>query len=222
MRAPAAKYSDLSLRILDAAIELFSTHGYKGTTTREIAVLAGVSENSLFRHFQHKESLFWAALESRVSHASMRRELREGLQEQKSLEVVLPQLLEYLAYIVAHQSELLRLLSVAFLEMPEKTEMLCSQYLSPIIVDVSRYIARSAGGRELSAFESTLLAAAFVSAPVLHPIYYRLAGGDKPASLPDAKDRARAYTDLWLSVLNRRVFPGQSSAAEIAPGLAAQ
>jgi AcrR family transcriptional regulator len=203
----ATKYTGIDSRILGAAIELFSSHGYKGTTTREIALLAGVSENSLFRHFQHKEGLFWAALESRVSHVTMRRELREGLQEQKSLEIVLPQLLEYLSYMVIYQSELIRLLSVAFLELPEKTESLCSQYLSPIFVDVSRYIARSTGAKELSAFESTLLAAAFVSAPVLHPIYYRLAGGEKPPSLPDAKDRVRAYTSLWLSVLSKHVSP---------------
>lgn len=221
MRPPAAK-PDISLRILDAAIELFSSHGYKGTTTREIAVLAGVSENSLFRHFQHKESLFWAALEACVAHASMRRELREGLQEQKSLDVVLPQLLEYLSYIVIHQSELLRLLSVAFLELPDKTETLCQQYLSPFFADVSRYIARSTGGSELSAFDSTLLAAAFVSAPVLHPICYRLAGGDKPASLPDAKDRVRAYTHLWLSVLNKQIAPGQRMLNTSADGVPLQ
>jgi AcrR family transcriptional regulator len=210
----AAKYTGIDSRILDAAIELFSSHGYKGTTTREIALLAGVSENSLFRHFQHKEGIFWAALESRVSNVSMRRELREGLQKQKSLEIVLPQLLEYLSYIVIHQSELIKLLSVAFLELPEKTEILCGRYLSPIILDLSRYIARSTGTKELSAFESTLLAAAFVSAPVFHPIYYRLASGDQPSPLPDAKDRVRAYTNLWLSVLNKQISPGRGADAE--------
>lgn len=44
-------------RLLKAAIEVFSTEGYVGATTREIARIAEVSEVTLFRHFQSKEQL---------------------------------------------------------------------------------------------------------------------------------------------------------------------
>jgi AcrR family transcriptional regulator len=44
-------------RLLKAAIEVFSTAGYVGATTREIARVAEVSEVTLFRHFQSKEQL---------------------------------------------------------------------------------------------------------------------------------------------------------------------
>ncbi|WP_016952951.1 TetR/AcrR family transcriptional regulator [Anabaena sp. PCC 7108] len=47
-------------RLLKAAIEVFSTEGYVGATTREIARLADVSEVTLFRHFQSKEQLLRA------------------------------------------------------------------------------------------------------------------------------------------------------------------
>jgi AcrR family transcriptional regulator len=47
-------------RLLTAAIEVFSTAGYVGATTREIARLADVSEVTLFRHFQSKEQLLKA------------------------------------------------------------------------------------------------------------------------------------------------------------------
>uniref|UniRef100_A0A831XG45 TetR/AcrR family transcriptional regulator n=1 Tax=Geobacter metallireducens TaxID=28232 RepID=A0A831XG45_GEOME len=53
-------------RILDTAIGLFSTKGYLGTTTREIARQAGVAEVTLFRHFSSKEKL----LEAVISHYS--------------------------------------------------------------------------------------------------------------------------------------------------------
>lgn len=53
-------------RILDTAIGLFSTKGYAGATTREIAQQAGVAEVTLFRHFASKEKLFEAV----VSHYS--------------------------------------------------------------------------------------------------------------------------------------------------------
>lgn len=47
-------------RLLQAAIEVFSTAGYVGATTREIARVADVSEVTLFRHFQSKEQLLRA------------------------------------------------------------------------------------------------------------------------------------------------------------------
>lgn len=47
-------------RLLKAAIQVFSTEGYVGATTREIARVAEVSEVTLFRHFQSKEQLLSA------------------------------------------------------------------------------------------------------------------------------------------------------------------
>jgi AcrR family transcriptional regulator len=47
-------------RLIKAAIEVFSTAGYVGATTREIARVAEVSEVTLFRHFQSKEQLLSA------------------------------------------------------------------------------------------------------------------------------------------------------------------
>jgi len=45
-------------RILKAALESFSKHGYTGATTREIARVSDVTEVTLFRHFPSKEKLF--------------------------------------------------------------------------------------------------------------------------------------------------------------------
>jgi len=50
--------------ILDAALELISSKGYLGASTREIAQMAGVAEVTLFRYFASKESLFAEVLRS--------------------------------------------------------------------------------------------------------------------------------------------------------------
>ena len=44
-------------RILDAALKVFASEGYTGTTTRRIAEEANVAEVTLFRKFQSKENL---------------------------------------------------------------------------------------------------------------------------------------------------------------------
>ncbi len=44
-------------KILDAAMRVFASEGYKGATTRRIAQEANISEVTLFRKFQSKENL---------------------------------------------------------------------------------------------------------------------------------------------------------------------
>lgn len=48
--------------LLEAAKEMFSTHGYDYSSTKRIAERAGVAEALLFRHFGSKAQLFRAAI----------------------------------------------------------------------------------------------------------------------------------------------------------------
>lgn len=52
-----ASTQDKRERIKAAALELFSEHGYHGTSTEMIIARAGVSKGLLFFHFQNKEKL---------------------------------------------------------------------------------------------------------------------------------------------------------------------
>lgn len=54
------------LQILRIAVSLFSQHGFRGTTTKEIAQAAGVSEAMVFRHFATKEELYAAILDHKA------------------------------------------------------------------------------------------------------------------------------------------------------------
>jgi AcrR family transcriptional regulator len=51
------------LQIVQVAMRLFSEHGFRGTTTKEIAQAAGVSEAIIFRHFATKEELYTAIID---------------------------------------------------------------------------------------------------------------------------------------------------------------
>jgi AcrR family transcriptional regulator len=60
------------LQIVLVAMRLFSQRGFRGTTTREIAVAAGVSEAMVFRHFATKSELYSAILDHKAClHDSM-------------------------------------------------------------------------------------------------------------------------------------------------------
>jgi AcrR family transcriptional regulator len=56
--------------VLTAARKLFSVHGYRGTSTRDIATAAGVTSAAIYRHFGSKEGLFEAAVEEPL-HATV-------------------------------------------------------------------------------------------------------------------------------------------------------
>lgn len=57
---------DRRLQILAVAVKLFSERGFRGTTTKEIAHAAGVSEAMVFRHFATKEELYAAILDHKA------------------------------------------------------------------------------------------------------------------------------------------------------------
>ena len=48
--------------ILNVSLQLFADNGYDATSTKNIAIEAGVSEGLIFRHFQNKEGLLSAIL----------------------------------------------------------------------------------------------------------------------------------------------------------------
>lgn len=52
-------------QILQTAFDLFSHRGFSGTTTKDIARAAGVSEAMVFKHFSSKDELYTALIEAK-------------------------------------------------------------------------------------------------------------------------------------------------------------
>jgi TetR/AcrR family transcriptional regulator len=57
-------------QLIEVAVDLFSRKGFSGTTTREIAAAAGVTEAIIFRHFETKEQLYTAIIDQKMSGPS--------------------------------------------------------------------------------------------------------------------------------------------------------
>jgi len=73
-RAPSGRMTaeDRRKQIILIAAELFSQKGFRGTTTKEIADRAGVSEAIIFRHFATKDDLYAAILSFKIQQAGER------------------------------------------------------------------------------------------------------------------------------------------------------
>jgi TetR/AcrR family transcriptional regulator len=60
---------DRRQQLLETALDFFSRKGFEGSTTKEIAAAAGVTEAIIFRHFPNKQALYKAVLDY-AAHAS--------------------------------------------------------------------------------------------------------------------------------------------------------
>jgi len=56
-------------KILDIALELFSTKGYKATTVRDIAGEIGIKQSALYNHFKNKDEILETLISNLTSSA---------------------------------------------------------------------------------------------------------------------------------------------------------
>jgi AcrR family transcriptional regulator len=129
------------VRIVEAAVQLFAQHGYKGTSTRDISRLARVNEVTLFRYFSRKADLFNAAAESRLSRVRMGRELQSKLVGDEPLQVTVPMLTEFLLENFFYSPDVFRLILVAGFEVPG-AELMVREYLGPFFDIIHGYFER--------------------------------------------------------------------------------
>ncbi len=196
----AAERSVTEVRIVEAAVQLFARHGYKGTTTRQIAQLAKVNEATVFRCFERKAELFWAAAESRLTRLKLNRELQSGMAMDLEPEVVLPMLVEFLMENISEDYELMRLLYVAGFELPGADRMF-REHLGPIFDTVSGYFGRCAARGAISELEPTFATLGLAGAVSAHSNLRRLFADEQAG---DAEALAPAYAQFWLNALRRQ------------------
>lgn len=201
--ALSVKNSTQKERVVAAAAQLFASKGYHGTSTREIARLADVNENTIFRHFERKEDLFWSVLRSRCSAIKLRRDMVEGMAEGVDPEIILPKLVEFLTDVLNYSPELLRLIAVALLEMQWKADVFCGECLSPAFSAISKYLALNVQKGKVRNLDPTMITASMTTMVLVHPWLSRQISADK-ASFTDSRAVERAYTSFWLDVLTPR------------------
>lgn len=71
-------------KITLGAVQMFVKHGVAGTTTREIALCAGVAEGSLYRYFPSKDELAWQIFSDYHQHVATC--LAESAKDEKTVE----------------------------------------------------------------------------------------------------------------------------------------
>ena len=100
-------------RIIDAAMELFSEHGYRGTSITRIEKAAGLSPGAggIYHHFPSKEALLTAGVERQLSRLAALRDIRRLFANLGDLRTELTIAARYVLAELDQEAQLLRLLA---------------------------------------------------------------------------------------------------------------
>ena len=160
------------LQILQVAVSLFSQRGFVGTTTKEIAQAAGVSEAMVFRHFANKQELYSAILDHKAcSGDSMNPEamVAEALQEKDDRAVF-----ERLAVgaLEHHECdpEFQRLLLHAALEGHELAQMFFEKFVRRVYELLGGYVAERQRDGAMIAIDPAIIVRAFIGMIIHHSL----------------------------------------------------
>jgi TetR/AcrR family transcriptional regulator len=135
---------DRRRQLIEVAIDLFSKNGFAGTTTKEIAAAAGVTEAIIFRHFATKQDLYKAILDYKCGQLSIENWMDEaqGLMDAEDDTGFFRFLIEKMVSFARDDTKFSRLLAHAALEGHELAIMHHDQLAMPIGKKFKDYIAR--------------------------------------------------------------------------------
>ena len=177
-------------RILDTAIGLFSTKGFSGATTREIALQAGVAEVTLFRHFASKEQLFEAV----ITHYSVLPGLKSFLPRalEMSYEEALVGMADLLLDTLVQIKDWIRIMHSEILRSPDKLLTIYHTFLDEIFEVFASYFRELQKRGSLRDFDPEL------GARVFHSMFYCFFNMEELLGRKDYRptDRARAIREF--------------------------
>ncbi len=189
--------TDRRTQLIEVAIDLFSRKGFGGTTTKEIAAAAGVTEAIIFRHFATKQDLYKAILDARCSTRDAQSWFAEAQQlMDKNDDQGLFRLL--IASIIGCNREdprFERLMVHAALEGHELAIMHNNQFAQPIGAQLIEYVAKRQREGAIRQFDPS--AVIFAVAGIAH-YYARQKYLHQCADLPMSDD---AVVEAFLGIL---------------------
>lgn len=191
-------------QILHTAVDLFSQRGFKGTTTKEIARAAGVSEAIIFRHFATKDELYGAILHAKSCEDGLHKYpwegnavLQEALQNKDDFGVFYN--LAFQAMTNQQQDEsFMRLLFYSALEEHELAERFFSEFVLQVYGFIGEYIRERQNDGAMRDVNPRIVVRAFLGMLIHHSLNNIL--WDKKRQLLDIsnEEAARNFAEIVL------------------------
>jgi len=189
------------LQILKVAMRLFSQRGFRGTTTKEIAQAAGVSEAMVFRHFATKEELYSAILDHKAclhDELDPLQRVAEAIRRKDDRAVFEGMALDALNH---HESdpEFQRLLLYSALEEHELAHMFWEKFVLRVYHALRTYIRQRQRDGAFRNVEPFVIVRAFIGMIIHHSLNNNLWDRERRLLRISNQAAARSFTDMLLN-----------------------
>ena len=158
--------------IINAAASLFAANGFKGTTTREIAKSAGISEALLFKYFPTKRALYAAILAEKAPISQLLEVVEDAAKKRDDTRVF-----TLIASYRIHRGTdptLMRLLLFSALEGHELSDMFFRKQHRLFYDYLSSYIARRIRDGAFRPVDPLVVARAFMGMVTHHRLLHEI------------------------------------------------
>jgi len=182
--------------LIAAAASLFAAKGFNGTTTKEIARAAGVSEALVFKHFPTKRALYTAILAEKVTVNELLEAVEESAKKRDDRRVFT--LIASFRIRPGVDPTLLRLLLFSALEGHELSDIFFGKHHKVFYDHLAAYIRTRIDEGAFRDVDPLLAARAFIGMVVHHRLLHEIFG--VPMHRPH-DETVTTYVDLFLSGL---------------------
>lgn len=186
-------------QILEVAIRLFSQKGFRGTTTKEIALAAGVNEAIIFRHFATKKELYAAILDRKACSVEVQRLQAEvdGAAEARDDRRVFESIALHILESHDRDDAFMRLLLYSALEGHELSEMFYRNQITNYYRQLADYLTKRIAEGAFRRVDPITAVRAFIGMVVYHSQMNRFYGRDL-INIPN-REAAKRFTELFLA-----------------------
>jgi AcrR family transcriptional regulator len=190
-------------QILREAARLFGSHGFNGTTTRDVAARVGITEAALYRYFPSKEAMYDAILDERMAAPDLLAPL-EALAAERGADdrALFTALARALLENVEADPTFLRLVLYSALEGHELARPFQEARIRRLRDFLSRYIDRRVREGAFRDVDPVLGARAFIGMVVDHLIVKHIFGQREQYPQPPA-EVADAFVSIFLDGVRR-------------------
>jgi AcrR family transcriptional regulator len=189
-------------QILDVAMKLFSERGFRGTTTKEIAQAAGVSEAMVFRHFATKEELYSAILDYKACTSGGAFEpefMAADAIQRKDDRAVFESLA--LGALCHHEKDpqFQRLLLHSALEKHQLAQMFFDQFVRRVYEFLGNYVRERQAEGALRGIDPSIVVRAFIGMVMHHSLNNNLWDPTRRLLSVSNEDAAKHFAGILLN-----------------------
>jgi AcrR family transcriptional regulator len=200
-RKPRLSAAERRSAIVAAAIRLFADKGFKGTTTRELAKAAGVTEPVLYQHFATKKDLYTAIIESVCNMEQEAKDPRlEAAEQAGDDRAFFLRLGELILDWHRHHADIIRLLLYSGLGRHELADLFFERHVAVYYRMLTGYLRRRIEARAFRKLDPYLAARGFTGM-IAHQALAEVIFGDRRLART-RKKLIRTMVDIFLEGLS--------------------